>query len=386
MGPPRNGGGILLPGGLDMADASYPTRVRLTPRGRNGSIDRVMKPVRVALLGCGQVGLTYHLPALVALPDVQVVALAEPDEGRRRAARARVPQAVATADWQEALEVGEPDAVVICLPNADHAAAGGAAFEAGRHAFVEKPIACSLAEADPLVQAWRASGKVGMAGFNYRFNPLYLDARERLREGRIGVPRVVRSTFTIPGHDLPAWKRHGVGGGALLDLGSHHVDMMRWLLAEPVEVQAELGSPDVALLHLRLADGIMAQSLFAFGTVAVERFEVYGTEGRLVIDRGRHQGAIVEIPGRRSWGRLLGPIPRSPTELVRLWTKLRTPGYEPSYRSILAAFVEAVRRGSNRAPDLEDGRLCLAALEAAERSARLGRPVAVAGKGRGAGD
>lgn len=345
------------------------------------------KPIRVALLGCGQVGLTYHLPALIALPDVQVVALAESESGRRRAARSRVPHAVATAEWQEALAVGEPDAVVICLPNADHAAAGRAAFEAGRHAFVEKPIACSLADADPLIQAWRSSAKVGMAGFNYRFNPLYVDARQWLREGRIGIPRVVRSTFTIPGNDLPAWKRHGQGGGALLDLGSHHVDMMRWLLAEPVEVRAELRSPDVALLHLRLAGGIEAQSLFAFGTVAVERFEIYGTEGRLVVDRGRHQGAVVETPGRRSWGRLLGPVPRSPTEVRRLWTKLRTPGYEPSYRSALAAFVEAVRRDSNRTPDLEDGRLCLAVLDAAERSARLGRPVAVTepGKGRGAG-
>ena len=343
-----------------------------------------MESVRIALLGCGQVALTHHLPALAGLPGVQVVALAERDDGRRAAARARVPEAVATADWREAIEVGEPDAVVVCLPNADHAVAGRAAFDSGRHAFVEKPIACSLAEADLLLQAWRASGKVGMAGFNYRFNPLYRAARERLREGRIGEPLVVRSAFTIPAEGLPPWKRDRQnGGGALLDLGSHHVDMVRWLLAEPVEARAEVRSraseDDLALLGLRLEGGIEVQSMFAFGTVAEERLEVYGTEGRLVVDRGRQQGAVVEKKGRRSWASLLGPVPRSRVQAAWLWEKRRTPGHEPSYRAALAAFVGAVRSGSNRPPDLADGWACLAVLDAAERSASLGRPVAIGG-------
>jgi predicted dehydrogenase len=376
--------------GVPPERARYPAPDRLTPPDPDRRIDPVMEPVRIALLGCGQVGLTHHLPALIALPGVQVVALAESDDRRRATAHAKVPEAVATADWREALEVPAVDAVVVCLPNACHASAGRAAFAAGRHAFVEKPIACSLAEADLLLQAWRSSGAVGMAGFNYRFNPLYRAARERLGEGRIGEPLVVRSAFTIPEAGLPSWKRgRRDGGGALLDLGSHHVDMVRWLLAEPVEARAEVRSraseDDVALLGLRLEDGVEVQSLFAFGTVSEERFEIYGTEGRLVVDRGRQQGAVVEAKGRRSWGSFLGPVPRSPAQAAWLWEKRRTPGHEPSHRSALAAFVEAVRSGSNRSPDLEDGRACLAVLEAAERSAALGRPVAVGGTGRGDG-
>ncbi|MGH7544350.1 MAG: Gfo/Idh/MocA family protein [Gemmatimonadota bacterium] len=349
-----------------------------------------MEPVRIALLGCGQAALTHHLPALVGLPGVQVVALAEPDDRRRAAAGARVPEAVATADWREAIETAEPDAIVICLPNTDHAMAGGAAFRAGRHAFVEKPIACSLAEADLLLDAWRRSGAVGMAGFNYRFNPLYQAARLRLREGRIGEPLVIRSAFTIPGDGMPSWKRgRRDGGGALLDLGSHHVDLVRWLVAEPVEARAEVRSraseDDVALVRLRLEGGIEVQSLFAFGTVSEERLEIYGTEGRLVVDRGRQQSVVVEEKGRRSWASLLGSVPRSPAQAAWLWEKRRTPGHEPSYRAALAAFVEAVRSRSNRSPDLEDGRACLAVLDAAERSAELGRAVAVAGPGMGNG-
>lgn len=341
-----------------------------------------MRPVRIALLGCGQVALTHHLPALLRLPEVEVVALAEPDEGRRAAAAARAPGAAATADWREAIEIREQDAVVVCLPNAEHVEAGRTAFQGGLHAFVEKPVARSLAEADLLIESWHASGKVGMAGFNYRFNPLYAAARERLREGWIGEPLVVRSAFTIPGDGMPSWKRdRRGGGGALLDLGSHHVDLVRWLLAEPVEARAEVRSrateDDVALLGLRLEGGIEVQSFFAFGTVAEERLEIYGTEGRLVIDRERQQGAVIERKGRRSWASLLGPVPRSPGQAAWLWEKRRTPGHEPSYRAALAAFVDAVRSGSNRSPDLEDGRACVAVLDAAERSAGLGRPVAV---------
>lgn len=341
-----------------------------------------MEAVRIALLGCGQLGLTHHLPALLGLPGVQVVSLAEPDAGRRAAAAALAPEASATTDWRQAIEVREPDAVVVCLPNADHAEAGRAAFQAGRHAFLEKPIALSLAEAHPLLRAWRASGKVGMAGFNYRFNPLYRAAREALMGGRIGEPLVVRSAFTIPGDGMPTWKRQRRGGGgALLDLGSHHVDLIRWLLAEPVEARAEMRSraseDDVALLRLRLEGGTEVQSLFAFGTVAEERLEIYGTEGRLVVDRGRQQSAVVEKKGRRSWASLLGPVPLSLAQAAWLWEKRRTAGHEPSYRAALSAFVEAVRAGANRSPDLEDGRACVAVLDAAERSAGLGRAVAV---------
>ena len=58
---------------------------------------------------------------------------------------------------------------------------------------------------------------------------------------------------------------------------------------------------DVALLRLRLEGGVEVQSLFAFGTVEEERLEIYGTEGRLVVDRGRQQSAVIEKKGRRSW-------------------------------------------------------------------------------------
>jgi predicted dehydrogenase len=88
---------------------------------------------------------------------------------------------------------------------------------------------------------------------------------------------------------------------------------------------------------------------------------------------------VVEKKGRRSWASLLGPVPRSRVQAAWLWEKRRTPGHEPSYRAALAAFVGAVRSGSNRSPDLADGRACLAVLDAAERSAALGRPVAIGG-------
>jgi predicted dehydrogenase len=333
--------------------------------------------LRVGVIGCGRIARVAHLPAL---------ARAEGDPESLRAASSHAPRATFYTDWRELIESSDAEAVVVCLPNALHAEAATAALERGRHVYLEKPMATNLREARSVVGAWRRAGTVGMIGFNYRFNKLYAAARRHVLSGKLGALVAARTVFSTAKADAPDWKRaRESGGGALLDLGSHHVDLVRFIFGREVrEVFADVWSrrveDDCATLRLRLADGLIVQSFFSTCAVEEDRFEIYGDEGKLSLDRYLSLDVRLSEPTLRS-ARLkqlrhaLGELRRSPY----LLEKLRAPANEPSYVSALLAFVAAALEGDrgvkNVKPDLEDGYRSLAVVVAAEESARTRRVV-----------
>jgi predicted dehydrogenase len=339
--------------------------------------------LRVGVVGCGRVARSAHLPALARERGVELVALADGDEESLRAAARHAPRAALHADWREPIESSEADAVVVCLPNALHAEAAIAAFARGKHVYLEKPIATNLADGRAVVEAWRRAGTVGMIGFNYRFNKLYAAARRHVRSGGLGKLVAARSVFSTAGTDAPDWQRERErGGGALLDLASHHVDLARFVFGDEVrEVSADVwsrrGEDDCAALRLRLGGGLIVQSFFSTGAVEEDRFEIYGDEGKLSLDRYLSLDVRVSEPTLRS-ARLkqlrsaLGGLRHSPY----LLEKLRAPAHEPSFAKALGAFVAAALEGDREAkPDLEDGYRSLAVVVAAEESARTRRAV-----------
>jgi myo-inositol 2-dehydrogenase/D-chiro-inositol 1-dehydrogenase len=336
----------------------------------------------VGLIGCGSIAQSVHLKILTRMAGVELVAFAETDPERRQQARRRAPSAVAVADYQSLLALPEVEAVLVCLPTALHAAAATAAVEAGKHLYLEKPLATSLDEARRVIDAWRNAGVVGMVGFNYRFNPLVQDARQRIQAGQIGNCIAARSVFATPARRLPAWKEsRSNGGGVLLDLASHHVDLVHFLFRrEIVELFAQIQSlrseDDSATLHLRLADGVMVQSFFSLCAVDEDRVEIYGDAGKLSYDRYRSLG--VHFTGASAdYARL-----RQSSEAVRMllrkpysFKRLCLPGSESSYQAALAHFATAVRSSEPASPSLWDGYRSLAVIDAAEQSARSGRAV-----------
>src|SRR5262245_25838070 len=114
-----------------------------------------MANLKVGLIGCGRISQWVHMGNLARLPNVEIGALAEGDADRREAAAHQVPKAAVFSDYHELLEMRDVDAVIICLPNALHAQAGIAAMERGKHVYLEKPLATSLAEGRRVVEAWR---------------------------------------------------------------------------------------------------------------------------------------------------------------------------------------------------------------------------------------
>jgi predicted dehydrogenase len=344
--------------------------------------------LRVGVIGCGRIARGAHLPVLARAKDVELVALADTDRESLRAAAVYAPRAALHADWRALVESSGAEAVVVCLPNALHAEAAIVALERGKHVYLEKPVATNLSDARAVVDAWRRAGTVGMIGFNYRFNKLYAAARRRVLSGRLGALVAARTVFSTAGANAPAWKlERATGGGALLDLASHHVDLVRFIFAQEVrevcaDVWSRRGEDDCATLRLRLADGLIVQSFFSTSAVEEDRFEIYGDAGKLSLDRYLSLDVRLSQPTLRSarlnqLRRALGELRQTPY----LLEKLRAPAHEPSYTSALLAFVAAAREGvrglKSVKPDLEDGYRSLAVILAAEESARTRRAVIV---------
>lgn len=332
--------------------------------------------LRVGLLGCGRIAAMFHAPILGADPNVAVTAIADAMPESRDRVGARVPGAVRFADWQKAVAVGDLDAVVICLPPAMHAPAAVAAFEAGLHVYVEKPLALDLAEADAMISAWRAAGMVGMVGFNFRFHPLVESTRTRLSSGTLGPIVAARSLFTSARRVLPGWKADSrAGGGALADLATHHFDLLAHLTGQPIDpasvrAQERRGpTGSTATVSATLRDGAVVQLLAAQTSGHSSHvIELFGEKGHLTIDIVNDvQPRSIETPAGRlaRVHRLAGRMRQlGPRELVH------APGREPSFARALAAFVTAAREGMPARPDLEDGRRALDLVLRAEHAAR----------------
>jgi len=336
-------------------------------------------PVRIGVLGCGSIARSAHLRSLAGSTGAEVLAIADADPANLAAARRLAPNAKRVAHYADVLAEPDVDAVVIALPPAIHADAAVAALQHGKHVYVEKPLATTVADATRVITTWQGSGLTGMMGFNYRYNPIVRQTRSRIAAGAIGQPIAVRTVFATPRRTMPSWKhQRGTGGGALLDLAVHHIDLVRFLLdAEVTTVSAEIHSTssdqDTAFLQLGLTNGVTAQSMCSLSAVDEDRIEVYGSKAKITIDRYRSLRAE-ETPtsagGALSGAvvRLLGEIGAAPYA----FQKRRAPLHDPSFPASMTAFVRAVRDRETATPSLVDGLLALAVIEAAELSAASG--------------
>lgn len=342
-------------------------------------------PVGIGVIGCGKLAREVHLPVLATLPDARVVALADPDDAGRAAAAALAPGATAYADAAELLADPAVGAVVIGAPTALHADLAAAAFAAGKHVYLEKPLATTAADGERVVAAWRAAGTVGMVGFNYRHRDAYRRLRSALGQRRIGRVVLVRSTFTTGPDQAGGWRRERArGGGVLLDLASHEVDLAAWLLGEPLEhvrcvASAGRFAGDTARLSGRTASGVAFEGFYSFSAVDEARLEVIGERGKLTVDR--YGGLALEARGVSApgpVGRALVGVARS-RHLAALWRRRRSPWNEPSFATGLGRFVDAVRWGASVSPDLADGLASLRVVLAAEAAAAVTTDQAEAG-------
>jgi len=312
------------------------------------------------------------------------VAAADPDPAARARA-ARIAGISVHERAEDAIARADVDAVVITSATPSHAPLALAAARAGKHVYVEKPLAVDLAEARRVLDAVRQAHVVGAAGFNFRAHPLHRRAAALVRAGRLGPVRAVQTAFCEPvaADRMPAWKRtRDTGGGVLLDLASHHVDSLRWLLADEVAAveEARVASletdQDVARMTLAMRSGCDVQAYFSFRTGPADFLELIGDRGTLRLDRYSTR-LDLRVARRLGYGMRTAWVRPSRALASLALRRLARPASEPSFRASLAAFVDHLRGAPGPLATVEDGARALAVIVAAEQSARTGQRVPV---------
>ena len=285
-------------------------------------------PVRVALLGCGDIAGQY-LTELARYPSaVEVVACADLDAARARA-RADEFGIARVASPVELLEDEAVEIVVNLTPPTAHAAVSLAILRGRKHVYSEKPLALAVADGSALLDEAQERGlRVGCAPDSFLSPPLQ-QARQAVEDGAIGRPVAAFAAFAARSvetwHPNPAFF-FAPGGGPVLDMGPYYLTVLVTLLGPVAWVSAQgamlvpermstHGGPVVAstLTHVTgtvaFASGALATVLFSFDLheTQLPRIEVYGTEGSLRLpDPNRYDGAVELVAAGGHWAEL-GP-------------------------------------------------------------------------------
>jgi predicted dehydrogenase len=321
------------------------------------------------MLGCGAIARRSHLPALKNCGEVDVVAFASRRIESAQAAAAEWGGGDVSADWRSVIDRDDVDAVDICFPNAFHREQTVAAARAGKHVLVEKPMACTPEEADEMIAAAESAGVVLHVAHNMRYVPALVAVRDAAPQ--LGAIVAVRAAF---GHAGPrGWAPDSTwffdpklsGGGALIDLGIHAIDFIRYATGLDVtEVSAmtygDDAVEDAAVVLLRFdggATGVLHASWLArpapdFGLM------IFGSEGTIRADATR---------------------PPSLRTAAGEKVDIELPSVETN---VCSDFVRAIRGEAHPGPAVpasaSEGRAAVAVVSAAYESARSGRTVAVA--------
>ena len=344
-----------------------------------------MDTVRLALAGSGSIART-HADALRQVPGArfEIVYSRSLANAELFAQWKGVP---AATDDLERLVASDVDAVLVCLPNCLHAEVGIAALRAGKHAIVEKPLAMSLEEADALAEAEAAGGKRVFYAEELPFVPKFVRVKELIDEGALGRVYMVRQVEKHAGPHSPwFFRRQDAGGGALMDMGCHGIELIRWVLggATPADVfaridrfvHADCDLDDHAIVDMRFPDGTLgiSESSWTLQGGMDSVLEVYGTKGTAVADLCKGTG--LRVFSGEGYGMM-------PDEAKGWTTPIFDHDRQHGYVAQLAHIVDCIRSGGSPFEGSSQGRTVLSILLAAYESARTGRAVAMPFEPRG---
>jgi len=200
------------------------------------------KKVRVGFIGAGGIAGT-HIRWLQPIAGVEVVALADPAEGacERHIKQYGLDGAKAFKDYKDMLRMKDVDAVSVCTPNWLHYKPTVDALKAGKHVLVEKPMAMTAREAAKMCETAKKCGLTLTIGFQQRFTPEAQFIRRAVAEGELGDIVYVRAQ-ALRRRGIPSWGVFGrkelQGGGPLIDIGVHILEVSHYLIGKPKPVAA----------------------------------------------------------------------------------------------------------------------------------------------------
>lgn len=312
-----------------------------------------------------------------------------------------------TYDWREAVSRPDIDIVDIVTPTFLHAPIAIEAAKNHKHVLCEKPCALHYTDCLEMAEAAKNAGVVTYLNHNYRRVPAIAHARKLIDDGRIGEILHWRGAYLQDWLMDPAvprsWQLDASrsGGGALFDLGSHAVDLARFLVGEPVSVtslhrtfieerplpgtsaKGKVDVDDTALMLLEFsgkAIGSIEVSRFATGRKNYNDFELYGTKGAIAFNFLRMNELkffdFHDTDTEQGYRTILCTEPGHPY-MSAWWPSGHILGFEHTFVNAFYDVLCAISSNRQVAPNFEDGAKILRILEASQKSAREGRKVAL---------
>jgi UDP-N-acetylglucosamine 3-dehydrogenase len=258
-----------------------------------------MSKINVGIIGAGAVGYE-HIENYLASGQANVIAIVTRTEAHAKQAAEKFGIQSWYTDYHELLKRSDIDLVSVCTPNYLHAQHVIDAAKTGKHILCEKPLATSLDEADKMLKAAREAGVYLMNPSHQRFVPILQNIKSVL--DLLGTITFVRYRFAHQGpytswnaHSEDKWffKTDKSGGGVLLDLGPHALDLILWYFGEVEKVQGALLKTyekptkveDAASALLKFKNGpIVELDTSWVSNPAFNEFQIYGTKGTIEVD------------------------------------------------------------------------------------------------------
>jgi D-xylose 1-dehydrogenase (NADP+, D-xylono-1,5-lactone-forming) len=331
-------------------------------------------PLRIGILGTANIARSF-VAGVRPSSTVSVTAVASRDAGKAEKFAREVGIPRHYASYEALLADREIDAIYNPLPNSLHAEWSIRAVQAGKHVLCEKPLAVTSAEARAMFEAARRHGVYLVEGYPYRAQPQTLKLKELLDAGTLGRIQIIQATmgFTLS-DDTNIRFSPELGGGALMDVGSYPVSLVRMIAQErPSRVTAlarwtDAGVDRSLMATIEFASGLLAQIACSFATAAHRQAMIVGTDGVLQTTFFNHPGPanppIMHLRRGKGWD--------APNEVLEV----------PATNGFLAeaeSFARLLRQGpaywTGASPD-ESVDIMLT-IEAILQSARSGKPVEV---------
>lgn len=262
-----------------------------------------MELLKVGVIGAGNIG-GMHCKNIIngEIPNMYLAAICDIDNEKRAYLKKKFPFVEVFSDYKKFLKSADIDAVIIAVPHPLHAEIAIAAFKAGKHVMLEKPIDISVASARRLCDCAKKSERRFAIMLNQRTNVLFKKAREIVKSGEIG--ELCRSVWIITNwfrtqsyYNSSDWRASwsGEGGGVLLNQAPHNLDIWQWICGMPSAVTAfctagkfhDIEVEDEATIYAEYENGATGVFITSTGDYpGTNRFEISGTNGKIVLENG----------------------------------------------------------------------------------------------------
>lgn len=258
-----------------------------------------MKKVKTAIVGCGAVAEIFHIPTLQRMPETEIAALIDVNVDRAKQLKKEYNLNCETYNNYQDILSKDIEAIFILTPPKLHAKIALEVMAAGKHVFCEKPMEANLENAKKMVDFAKDKGVKLMVGLNFRFIPQYRKIHDLIESGFLGKLIGASSTFFTNAFMWPSKTKFQYtkeGGGALFEMGCHHLDLMRWYLGDVKNVLANIRTigdgvtiDDTAAVFIEFENGATGHLATGWGDLSVNEMRVYGEGGYLVASGSKNE-------------------------------------------------------------------------------------------------